>query len=115
MTTTYTDSLGYWVALSRVPRLGSARFRLLESHFDGNLAAAWTAPARELRAAGVGRAVAQAIVDARQTSSPDQELSRLFHAGVSAINWHDATYPDRLRETDDAPPVLYVSRRPSFS
>ena len=108
MTTTYTDSLGYWVALSRVPRLGSARFRLLESHFDGNLAAAWTAPARELRAAGVGRAVAQAIVDARQTSSPDQELSRLFHAGVSAINWHDATYPDRLRETDDAPPVLYV-------
>ena len=42
------------------------------------------APARDLRAAGVGRAVAQSIVDARETSSPDQELSRLHDAGVSA-------------------------------
>lgn len=103
-----TDSLGYWIALSRVPRLGSARFRLLESFFDGDLLAAWEAPARELRAAGVGRAVAQSIVSARETSSPDQELSRLREAGVAAINWHDPAYPQRLAETDDAPPVLYV-------
>ncbi len=108
MSTTSTDSLGYWVALSRVPRLGSARFRLLESYFDGDLSTAWNAPARDLRASGVGRAVAQSIVNARETSSPDQELSRLRDAGVTAINWHDPTYPHRLRETDDAPPVLYV-------
>ncbi len=108
MSATRTDSLGYWIALSRVPRLGSARFRLLESFFDGDLSAAWEAPARELRAAGVGRAVAQSIVSARETSSPDQELSRLRDAGVAAINWHDPAYPQRLRETDDAPPVLYL-------
>ena len=108
MNGTRTDHLGYWVALSRVPGLGSARFRLLESYFDGDLTAAWQAPTRELRAAGVGRNVAQSIVSARETSSPDQELSRLRDAGVSAINWHDPAYPHRLRETDDAPPVLYV-------
>ena len=108
MNSTRTDSLGYWVALSRVPRLGSARFRLLESFFDGDLSAAWQAPARELRAAGVGRAVAQSIVSARETTSPDQELSRLRDAGVAAINWHDPAYPQRLKETDDAPPVLYL-------
>ena len=108
MNSTRTDSLGYWVALSRVPRLGSARFRLLESFFDGDLSAAWEAPARELRAAGVGRAVAQSIVSARETTSPDQELSRLRDAGVAAINWHDPAYPQRLKETDDAPPVLYL-------
>ena len=108
MSATRTDSLGYWIALSRVPRLGSARFRLLESFFDGDLSAAWEAPARELRAAGVGRAVAQSIVSARETSSPDQELSRLRDAGVAAITWHDPAYPQRLQETDDAPPVLYL-------
>ena len=108
MNATRTDALGYWVALTRVPRLGSARFRLLESFFQGDLSAAWEAPARELQASGVGRAVAQAIVSARETSSPDQELTRLRDAGVSAINWHDPAYPQRLRETDDAPPVLYV-------
>ena len=108
MSATRTDPLGYWIALSRVPRLGSARFRLLETFFRGDLSAAWEAPARDLRAAGVGRAVAQSIVDARETSSPDQELSRLHDAGVSALNWHDPAYPARLKETDDAPPVLYV-------
>ncbi len=108
MNATRTDALGYWVALTRVPRLGSARFRLLESFFQGDLPAAWEAPARELRAAGVGRAVAQSIVSARETSSPDQELSRLRDAGVAAINWHDPAYPQRLKETDDAPPVLYL-------
>ena len=108
MSTTRTDSLGYWIALSRVPRLGSARFRLLESFFDGDITAAWSAPARELRAAGVGRAIAQSIVSARETSSPDQEMTRLRDAGVTAINWHDPAYPYRLKETDDAPPVLYV-------
>jgi len=108
MNSTRTDSLGYWIALSRVPRLGSARFRLLESFFDGDLSAAWEAPVRELRAAGVGRAVAQSIVSARETSSPDRELSRLRDAGVTAINWHDPAYPHRLKETDDAPPVLYL-------
>lgn len=108
MNSTRTDALGYWIALSRVPRLGSARFRLLESFFGGDLSAAWEAPARELRAAGVGRAVAQSIVSARETSSPDQELSRLRDAGVAAINWHDPAYPGRLKETDDAPPVLYL-------
>ena len=108
MSATRTDSLGYWLALSRVPRLGSARFRLLETFFEGDMSAAWTAPARDLRAAGVGRAVAQSIVSARETSSPDQELSRLSDAGVAAINWHDPAYPQRLKETDDAPPVLYL-------
>ena len=108
MSATRTDSLGYWVALTRVPRLGSARFRLLETHFGGDLSAAWEAPVRELRAAGVGRAVAQSIVSARESSSPDEELSRLRDCGVSAINWHDPDYPHRLKETDDAPPVLYV-------
>ena len=108
MSTTRTDSLGCWVALSRVPRLGAARFRLLETHFDGDLTAAWKAPARDLRAAGVGRAVAQAIVDARETNSPDHEMTRLHDAGVSAISWCDPSYPPRLKETDDAPPVLYV-------
>ena len=108
MNATRTDYLGYWVALSRVPRLGSARFRLLESFFEGDMSAAWTATARDLRAAGVGRAVAQSIVSAREMSSPDQELSRLSNAGVTAINWHDPAYPLRLKETDNAPPVLYV-------
>ena len=102
------DILAYWVALSRVPRLGTARFRMLEAHFDGDLARAWHAPGRELRAAGISRGVAQAVVEARESVDPQQEISRLAHAGVGALTWHDAEYPRRLKETPDPPPVLYL-------
>ena len=105
MTTAVNDSdtLAYWLALSQVPRLGAARFRMLESHFAGDLTRAWHAPGRELRAAGIGRAVAQAIVDARDRISPQQEWQRLADAGLAALTWHDHGYPPRLRETADAP------------
>ena len=88
--------------------MGAARFRLLEAHFGGDVERAWRAPLRELRAAGVGGAVAQAIAAARQSIVPERELERLADAGVSALTWRDTEYPQRLKQVDDAPPVLYV-------
>ena len=102
-----TESLGYWIALSQAPGLGAARFRLLESHFGGDLALAWNAPQRELRAAGLGGKVAKAVVEIREKVSPDGELERLHKSGVRALTWRDDEYPARLKETADAPPVLY--------
>ena len=102
-----TDYLGYWIALSQTPGLGAARFRLLESHFDGDLESAWKAPPRELRAAGIGGSVVKAIAECREQVSPDGELERLSRSGVAALTWHDAEYPRRLKEIPDAPPVLY--------
>lgn len=102
-----TDYLGYWIALSQTPGLGAARFRLLESHFDGDLESAWKAPPRELRAAGIGGSVVKAIAECREQVSPDGELERLSRSGVAALTWHDAEYPRRLKEIADAPPVLY--------
>ena len=103
-----TETLGYWVALSQVPRLGAARFRLLEAHFGGDMERAWQAPLRELRAAGVGGSVGQAIIAARETIDPDREMARLAGAGVSVLTWRGDGYPRLLKETVDAPPVLYA-------
>ena len=102
-----TESLGYWIALSQTPGLGAARFRLLESHFGGDLARAWRAPARELRAAGIGGGVVKAVTEARESLAPEREIERLERSGVMALTWHDDAYPRRLKETADAPPVLY--------
>ena len=77
-----THDLQYWVALTRVPRLGAARFHRLEEHFDGDMKNAWLASSRELRAAGVGTEVAQNIVAARETIEPERELEKLELAGV---------------------------------
>jgi DNA processing protein len=101
------DELKYWVAFSRIPRVGSARTALLEAHF-GNLADAWRADAACLRAAGLDQGTVTNVVDARDSVCPDDELERLCKAGVKAYNWNDEAYPKRLKEVDDHPPVLYV-------
>ena len=96
----------FWVALSRVPQLGTVRFRRLESHF-GKLENAWRASFDELNAAGLEDRPAQEIVAARNNSSPDDEMAALERADVTAVTWNEPGYPARLKEIADPPAVLY--------
>ena len=101
------SDLPYWVALTRVPTIGRARFSLLEQRF-GSVEAAWSAPAAQLRAAGLDERATTALVNARTRISPEQEMERLEQAGVRAVTWHDEGYPPPLREIYDLPPVLFI-------
>ena len=96
----------YWVALNRVPLLGTVRFRRLEAYF-GDLERAWNASSSELKAAGIEVRPAKELQSARSRVSPDDEMARLEQAGVRALSWHDPNYPPRLKEISDPPPVLY--------
>ena len=99
--------LKYWVAFGLIPRVGRARFLLLEKHF-GRLENAWTASAGELRAAGLDQASVTSILASRPEISPEAEVERLARHHVQALNWNDASYPGKLKEIYDPPPVLYV-------
>lgn len=101
------EDLKYWVAFSRIPGIGRVRHQLLERHF-GSLEAAWRASGSELRAAGLDGRVVGAILQHRESISPDAEMERLERYGVQALTWHDTDYPRLLREIYDLPPVLYV-------
>ena len=94
------------MSLNRVPQLGTVRFRKLEDYFGG-LDKAWEASPSELRAAGIEERPAREIVAARNKISPDSEMERLAEAGVEALNWHHPSYPSRLKEIPDPPPILY--------
>ena len=100
------EDIKYWVALNRVPQLGTVRFRRLEARF-ASLQHAWEASPSELRAAGIEEKPAREVVAARSRISPDGEMERLSREGVEAINWHHPDYPPRLKEIADPPPVLY--------
>ncbi len=97
----------FWVALNRVPQLGTARFRRLEAYF-GDLGNAWEASPGDLKAAGLEALPVRELLAARSKISPDDEMARLAGAGVKAINWHSPDYPPRLKEIHDPPPVVYL-------
>jgi DNA processing protein len=101
------NELKYWVSFNRVPRVGRARFNLLENYF-GTLERAWHAGGTDLKAAGLDSRTVQLVVGRRDTIDPDAELDRLREAGVKALTWYDDEYPPRLKEIYDRPPVLYV-------
>jgi DNA processing protein len=104
---TRTHDLPYWVALHRIPRLGSKRFAILEAAFT-TLEAAWRASRTELEAAGLDRGSADAIVRGRAEIDPAAEIERLGEAGVRAIPRFSDAFPERLREIPDAPPLIYM-------
>jgi DNA processing protein len=105
--TSKPDDTKYWVAFSRIARIGSVRAGRLEEHFGG-MEAAWRASAGELRAAGLDQGTVTSIVASRESISPDAEMEALRRAGVKVYAWTDDRYPARLKEVDDKPPVLYV-------
>ena len=100
------DDIKFWVALNRVPQLGTVRFRRLEAYFK-QLEDAWTATPVQLKEAGIDDRVVREIVRIRGEVSLDGEMERLSREGVQAMNWHHPDYPPRLKEIADPPPVLY--------
>lgn len=101
------DEVKYWVAFNRIPGVGRVRYQALVRKF-GRLSEAWVANRADLKAAGLHDRIVRAIGDERGTIDPDAELERLSKAGVTPLTWDDPSYPHRLKETDDPPPVLYV-------
>ena len=102
-----TSELKYWIALTRIQRVGAMRMATIESYF-GSAERAWNASGGELTAAGLDRATVTSIVETRPKIEPDHELELLAKTGIKAFAWNDPGYPKRLREVDDHPPVLYV-------
>ena len=60
------NELKFWIAFNRVPRIGRARFMVLESYF-GTMDRAWHASGSDLKDAGLDSKTAQLVVTGRAT------------------------------------------------
>jgi DNA processing protein len=102
-----SDSRKYWVGLNMVKGIGAVRFQALLDTF-GDACAAWQAPADKLRAAGIGPKIVEKLVQLRSQVDLNQVWEQIEVQKIQVITWEDASYPRRLKEIDQSPPVLYV-------
>jgi len=102
------DELKYWVAFSGIPGIGRVRIAQLKEHFGGSLQDAWKAPEGKLKHAGLDSRSIDALVTLRPRISTDAEMEKLERHGVNVLICEDPSYPSRLKEIYDYPPVLYV-------
>ena len=101
------DRKAYWVGFNLVKGIGAARLGALLNHF-GDIEMAWNASASELQAIGLGSKVIESFVQVRSQVSLQQEWERIQKEGIQVLTWEDESYPRRLKEIDQPPPVLYI-------
>jgi DNA processing protein len=101
------DELKYWIGFSLIPGIGRTRISHLKEHFD-NLQDAWKAPEGELKRAGLDSRSVDALLTLRPRISLDAEIEKLGRYRVKALTCEDPSYPFRLKEIYDYPPVLYI-------
>ena len=97
----------YWIGFNLIKGIGAVRMQALIQHF-GDLEAAWNAVPVELARAGLGGKVIERILQARQNVDLEKLWKKIEAQGIKILTWEDETYPQRLKDIDQPPPVLYI-------
>lgn len=90
-----------------VPSVGAIRLKKILIYFESP-EKAWQANKIELKKAELEDSVINEIIEARKIIDPDKEFNKLGKENINIITLTDASYPARLKEIYDAPPILYI-------
>lgn len=97
----------YWIGFNLIKGIGAVRMQGLAAYF-GDLSTAWSADAAGLAEAGLGEKVIERVLAARQSVNLDSVCEKIESQGITILTWQDESYPARLKEIDQPPPVLYL-------
>ncbi len=97
----------YWVGFNLIKGIGAVRMQALINHFD-DLELAWKAAPADLAGAGLSLKLIERIVQAREQVDLEKVWARIESQGIKILTWKDEVYPQRLKEIEQPPPVLYV-------
>jgi len=101
------DDKRYWVGFTLIKGIGAVRLQALIHHF-GDLETAWKANPADLAEAGLGAKLVERVVQARENVDLEKISEQIARQGIQILTWNDESYPARLREIDQPPPVLYL-------
>ncbi len=102
------EEIFYWLALSLTPGVGGIFIKRLLDRFR-TPEAVFQAPLAELlQIEGLGEKVAREIQKGPVDKKVEKELSLLEEVGGKMMTIKDESYPKRLKEIYDPPPLLYV-------
>src|SRR5688572_7717093 len=101
------DDKRFWIGFNLIKGIGAVRMQALIQHF-GDLEIAWKAAPAELAAAGMGLKVIERVIQARENVDLEKVWEKIEKQGIKILTWEDEAYPQRLKEIDQPPPVLYI-------
>ena len=96
--------LRYWLWLSERKNIGPRTTRLLLEHFQ-TAEQIYLADEKHIASLGI-RGDLSSLQD-KDLTHAEEILNACFRKSIGILTWQDAAYPDRLRNIDDPPVVLY--------
>ncbi len=103
----FMDDKRYWIGFTLVKGIGAVRFRRLLEHF-GDAESAWDANPSELAEAGLSLKLTERLVAVRKKVNLSHVWEQTQSKGIQVLTWMDEAYPQRLKEIEQPPPVLYL-------
>ena len=101
------DDKRYWIGFTLVKGIGAVRFQRLLEHF-GDAETAWRAAPVDLARAGLGSKMIERLVALREKVDLSRIWEQIQAKGIQILTWMDEAYPQRLKEIEQPPPVLYL-------
>jgi DNA processing protein len=102
------SDLLYWIALSQVPEVGPVRARKLLSVFRTPEKVFQAGFDDLLAVDGIGTTRAKNIKEFSSWNIVEEQMKVMEKTGIACVCSCDQSYPEMLREVEDAPVVLYV-------
>jgi DNA processing protein len=103
----FMDDKKYWVGFNLIKGIGAVRMQALINTFD-DLESAWKAAPVDLAGAGLSLKLIERIIQAREQVDLEKVWARIKSQGIKILTWKDEAYPQRLKEIEQPPPVLYI-------
>jgi DNA processing protein len=97
----------YWIGFTLVKGIGAVRFQRLLERF-GDAESAWKAAPAELAGAGLSLKMIERLVALREKADLSRLWDQIQSKGIEVLTWLDEAYPQRLKEIEQPPPVLYL-------
>ena len=101
------DDKKYWIGFNLIKGIGAVRMQALIQYF-GDLEVAWKASPTELAQATLGKKLIERVIQARAGVDLDKLWDKIQKQGIRILTWQDESYPQRLKEIAQPPPVLYI-------
>lgn len=91
-----------------VKGIGAVRLKQIIDFF-GTLEIAWNSPQEGFLAAGLPSKVVENFQQVRRQVDLDLIMANIEKKRVKVMTWEDSEYPRRLKEINQAPPVLFIN------
>lgn len=109
------NDLLYQIALTLIPGVGSVTAKKLIA-YSGNAEAVFRSNKSALqKIPNIGKVTASTIASSEVLKTAEKELTFVEKHNIRALSFLDDEYPERLRNCDDGPVVLYAKGNTDFN